>query len=312
MKARYSPYLEFDRDIWRNYRQDAPLTLTEKDLYNLHGQNEEVSLREIIEVYLPLSRLLSLYVTGTQELYNLTSRFLNHPEPKVPYIIGIAGSVAVGKSTTSRVLKALLSGWQSHPRVEIIPTDGFLFPNDELIKRNLLHRKGFPESYDLHKLIEFLSDLKAGKRSLQIPIYSHHQYDITNESQLVDQPDIVILEGLNLLQVPPLKPSHSSCLFVSDFFDFSIYVDAADAIIKQWYLERFKRFRELAKNNPDVYLYRFAQMDEVQALKHAENIWTEINELNLKENIYPYRERARLILEKGEDHKVKKVYLRKI
>lgn len=314
MNANYSPFLHFDRDKWCEFRQDTPLTLTEDEIVKLHGQYEIVSKQEIIEVYLPLSRLLSMYVQATQELYKVTGRFFNHPEPKVPYIIGIAGSVAVGKSTTSRVLKALLSHWNTHPNVEIITTDGFLYPNSLLKKYKLMHRKGFPESYDLRQLMHFLSDLKAGKRNLQVPIYSHELYDVTNEVQLIDQPDIVILEGLNLLQVPPIKKEqrNSRQLFVSDFFDFSIYVDADRQIIKQWYIDRFMYFRKISRKSPEVFMHRFSLMSEIEALEYAVEIWHEINELNLIENILPYKERARLILEKGEDHAVKKVLLRKI
>jgi type I pantothenate kinase len=309
----YSPYLEFDRTAWQGFRQDTPLPLTENDLLQLHGQNESVSWQEVTEVYLPLSRLLTMYVYAAQDLYKVTSQFLGHPEPKVPYIIGISGSVAVGKSTTSRVLKALLASCKNHPHVEIITTDGFLYPNTILEQRRVMHRKGFPESYDLRQLITFLNALKAGKRHLEIPVYSHQSYDIlTDKRQVVDQPDIVILEGLNLLQVAGAKQEQQTRVFVSDYFDFSIYVDAATEIIKKWYLERFMQFRALAQNKPETYIYRFTKMSDAEALKHAEKIWTEINELNLIENILPYKQRAQLILKKDEDHAVQKVLLRKI
>lgn len=311
MKTKYSPYLVFDRSTWREYRQDTPLPLSEEDLDALHGSYESVSLQEVIEVYLPLSRLLSMYVLAAQELYRVTAHFLGHPEPKVPYIIGISGSVAVGKSTTSRVLQALLSRWISHPHVEIITTDGFLFPNFVLEKKNIMHRKGFPESYDLKNLISFLTQLKAGKPHLKVPIYSHQIYDITNEYQKINQPDIVILEGLNLLQVANNTILQSQ-VFVSDYFDFSIYVDANTKLIKKWYLERFMQFRAQAKDIPELYLHRFSKMPDQEALEKAEEFWTKINELNLNENILPYKERARLILSKGESHAVEKVYLRKI
>lgn len=307
----YSPFLSFDRKAWHEYRQDTPLVLTETDVEMLHGQYEIVSLSEVIEIYLPLSRLLSMYISAAQDLYNVTAQFLGHPEPRVPYIIGISGSVAVGKSTTSRVLQALLSHWESHPRVEIITTDSFIYSNAELTKRQLMHRKGFPESYDLKRLITFLSELKAGKPELKVPTYSHQIYDITSHYQTINQPDIVILEGLNLLQVAANKLSQPQ-VFVSDYIDFSIYVDAKTEVIKQWYVDRFMQFRMQAKNNPELYLHQFAKMTELEASDYATQIWTQINELNLVENILPYKERAKLILYKGKNHAVENVFLRKI
>lgn len=313
MNKQYTPYLEFSRQVWRNFRQETPLTLTEQDVAKLRGQLEAVSLIEVEEIYLPLSRLLNLYVAGAQEVYQLTAEFLGHPEPRVPYIIGIAGSVAAGKSTTSRILQALLSRWPNHPRVGLITTDGFIYPNKVLKQRGLENRKGFPESYDLRALIEFLSDLKSGKPQLKIPVYSHHNYDILeNEFQLVDQPDIMIVEGLNVLQVGPVKPEQQTRVFVSDFFDFTIYVDAPTSIIKQWYLERFILFREKAKTDPEAFFHRFALWSEREAIQFAEQIWSEINETNLIENILPFRERARLILVKNMDHSVERVFLRKV
>jgi type I pantothenate kinase len=290
-----------------------PLTLTEADITKLHGRYESVSLSEVIEVYLPLSRLLSLYVTAAQDLFHVTAQFLGHPEPRVPYIIGIAGSVAVGKSTTSRVLQALLSRWDYHPNVEIVTTDGFLYPNAVLEEKNMLNRKGFPESYNLKSLITFLSELKAGKKELTVPTYSHQYYDITDEVQQIKQPDIVILEGLNLLQqTPNLAVSQKRQVFVTDYIDFSIYVDAEIPTIKQWYLERFMKFRTLAQDRPEFYLSRYANIPDHEALNLAETIWTEVNELNLKENILPYKERATLILVKDPNHQVDQVYLRKV
>lgn len=314
MKPGISPFLHFDRAKWCEYRQDAPLSLSESDIVALQGQYEVVTLKEVTEVYLPLARLLSMYVTATQELYKVTGRFLGNPAPRVPYIIGIAGSVAVGKSTTSRVLRALLSRSGMHPSVEIISTDGFLHCNMLLKKRGLMHRKGFPESYDIRRLINFLIDLKAGKQNLRVPIYSHELYDITNDFQLIAQPDIVILEGLNILQVATnfSEKKTSPRVFVSDFFDFSIYVDAESHVIKQWYLERFLYFRRMAMRKPELFMHRFSLMSEIAALNYANSVWHDINELNLEENILPYRERARLILEKAEDHTVKNVLLRKI
>lgn len=308
-----SPYLQFSRDTWRKFRKETPLTLTENDLATLHGQIEEVSLDEIADIYLPLSRLLNLYVAATQELYQVTGKFLGHSGPKVPYIIGIAGSVAVGKSTTSRILQALLSRWQNHPHIALVTTDGFLYPNAILQQRDLMNRKGFPESYDLPKLIEFLTDLKSGKSHLHVPIYSHHEYDIVPDKyEIIDRPDIVIVEGLNVLQVSPLKLEQKPRTFVSDFFDFSIYVDAQTSIIKEWFMQRFKLFRQKAKNDPKAYFYHFANISEQEAYDFAEQVWTEINEKNLNENILPFRERANLILVKDKNHAVEKVYLRKI
>lgn len=308
-----SPFLEFSRETWRGFRAHTPLTLGEEDLSQLKGQNEPVSLLEVEEIYLPLSRLLNLYVAATQDLYKVTTRFLGHPEPKVPYIIAVAGSVAVGKSTTSRILQALLSRWQNHPKVVLVTTDGYIYPNAVLEARNLMQRKGFPESYNLAALIEFLSDLKAGKPNLKVPLYSHHHYDIIpDQFQTVNHPDIVIIEGVNVLQTAFQLSAKQPQWFVSDFFDFSIYVDADKEIIKQWYLDRFLTFCYKARNDPEAFFYQFAQWSTNQALEFATSIWTEINERNLRDNILPFKRRARLILEKGQDHAVEKVYLRKI
>jgi type I pantothenate kinase len=308
-----SPYLSFDRQTWRQFRKDTPLTMSEADLKVIKGQNETVSLLEVEEIYLPLSRLLNLYVAATQQLYTVTTKFLGHPEPKVPYIIGVAGSVAVGKSTTSRILQTLLSRWQDHPRVALITTDGFLHSNAVLEQRGLTDRKGFPESYDLPTLVNFLADLKAGKQELQVPVYSHHDYDIVpGEFETLQQPDIVIIEGLNVLQIPRKKTLQQPQWFVADFFDFTIYVDAATDVIKQWYIDRFMLFRDKARHDPAAYFHRFAQWDEQRALHFAAEIWTDINERNLIENILPFKQRARLVLEKGQDHAIEQVLLRKI
>lgn len=311
--VQYSPYLTFSRHQWREFRKETPMTLSEADLNALHGQIEVVSLLEIEEVYLPLSRLLNLYIAATQGLYNVTAKFLGHPEPRVPYIIGIGGSVAVGKSTTSRVLQALLSRWQNHPRVALITTDGFLYSKAVLEQRNLMNRKGFPESYNLPLLIEFLSALKSGKPNLKVPVYSHHTYDVVpNEFETVNQPDIVIVEGLNVLQVASIKAEQKPRVFVSDFFDFTIYVDAETAIIKKWFFERYHLFRSKAKNDPEAFFHQLALLSDKEANAFAETVWREINETNLNENILPFRERAKLILHKGENHAVEKVFLRKI
>lgn len=313
MAQKHSPYLSFNRETWRKFRQDTPLTLSETDLIQLQGQNEPVSLLEVEEIYLPLSRLLNLYVTATQQLYTVTTRFLGHPEPKVPYVIGIAGSVAVGKSTTARTLQALLSRGPDHPQVVLITTDGFLYPNAILEERYLMEKKGFPESYNTRALIEFLSNLKAGKPNLQVPVYSHHYYDIVpNEFFTIDQPDIVIVEGLNVLQLPLAKNIQQPQWFVSDFFDFTLYVDAQITTIREWYIARFMTFREKARNDPKAFFHKFSQWSHAEALTFANNIWQETNARNLIENILPFKKRARLILEKAADHSVQTVLLRKL
>ncbi|AKQ33936.1 type I pantothenate kinase [Candidatus Coxiella mudrowiae] len=306
-------YLQFTREEWCNFRRDTPLTLTEDDLDKLHGHTEIVSLKEIEEIYLPLSRLLSFYVTARRALHRATGQFLGKPEPRVPYIIGVAGSVAVGKSTTSRVLKALLSRWPDHPNVEIITTDGFLYSNAKLEHKGLMGRKGFPESYDMPHLLRILNAIKSGKRKVPIPIYSHHYYDvILNEYEIIDQPDIVILEGLNILQTFTKKTDHSSKLFVSDFFDFSLFVDAEFEIIKKWYVDRVLSFWRGSFRVPDSYFHYLISLSESEVIQFAKKIWREINEVNLLKNILPFKNRAQLILEKSADHSVQRVYLRKI
>lgn len=308
----YSPYLSFDRPAWSAFKRNMPFKLTEGDLEKLQGQYESISLREVIDIYLPLSRLLNLYVTAAQKLFQVTAQFLDNPPPQVPYIIAIAGSVAVGKSTTSRVLQALLSHWDCHPQVEIVTTDGFLFPNAVLEEKNLLQRKGFPESYDLPSLINFLGDLKAGKEKLQVPVYSHEYYDIISDIQIIQRPQIVIIEGLNLLQHNSSTLNRTNRIFVSDYFDFSIYVDAKTCVIKQWYLDRFMKFRKNAINHPQLFMHQFSSMTDQEASAYAQQVWHDINELNLIQNILPYRQRAKLILHKGHTHAVEKIYLRKI
>jgi type I pantothenate kinase len=307
------PYLHFSRQEWSRLREDTPLTLTEEDLGELRGLNERVSLREVEEVYLPLSRLLDLYVTASQALYQATARFLGHSTARVPYVIGIAGSVAVGKSTTARIIQALLARWPAHPAVDLVTTDGFLLPNRVLEERGLMRRKGFPESYDVRRLLRFVSDLKAGRADVSSPVYSHLTYDIVpGEEVVVRQPDIVILEGLNVLQSGSGPRGRPQPAFVSDFFDFSLYVDAEAEHVRRWYLERFFTLRNTAFQAPASYFHRYARLKDAEAEEVASGLWREINEVNLRENILPTRERARLVLRKGSDHSVEEVRLRKI
>lgn len=302
----YSPYVDFDRAAWAELRNSTPLTLTESDLCELQGINEQLSMDEVVAIYLPLSRLLNLYIAATQTLHRATDTFLGRPSAKVPFIIGIAGSVAVGKSTTARILQALLSRWPDHPKVDLVTTDGFLYPNAVLEARGLMNRKGFPESYNQRALLQFIADVKSGRPEVTAPVYSHLSYDIVpGEMIVVRQPDIVILEGLNVLQV-------GKRLSVSDFFDFSIYVDADEALLKTWYVARFLRLRETAFRDPASYFRHFAELPEAEAIRIAKQIWDEINGRNLRENILPTRERATLILTKGEQHRIERVRLRKL
>lgn len=308
-----SAYLTFSRQEWRGFRCDTPLTLTESDLDALHGQIETVSLKEVEEIYLPLSRCLSFYVTAMQTLHQATQQFLGKPEPKVPYIIGVAGSVAVGKSTTSRILQALLSRWPNHPRVSLVTTDGFLYPNHILEAQDILNKKGFPESYDVTALKQFLIDVKSGKDTVNAPVYSHQLYDILpHEYVTVSKPDILILEGLNILQSGAQKTGQQSTLFISDFFDFSIFVDADVAIIKEWYIHRVVKFSQTAFKNPNAHFHYLSKMHPEAVVQFAENVWTDINELNLFQNILPCRDRAQLILKKDRNHAVEEVKLRKL
>jgi type I pantothenate kinase len=306
--AGISPYVSFTREEWAGLGSNLPVPLTEADLLDLRGLNEEVSLQEVADIYIPLARLLSLHVEAAQGLHQVTEAFLGGLPAKTPYVIGIAGSVAAGKSTTARILQAVLTRWPSHPRVDLITTDGFLFPNEVLIQRGLMERKGFPESYDLRRLISFVGELKSGRSPLAAPVYSHLRYDvIPGLEQTVVSPDIVILEGLNVLQTGAGAP-----VFISDFFDFSIYVDASLENLRDWYSERFLKLRDTVFQDPDSYFHRFAGISETEAMDLALQIWTEINERNLKENIEPTRERASLILEKGTAHSVSSVRLRRL
>lgn len=305
-----SPYMHFTREEWRQYRGDTELLLTEEELATLRGFNESISIKEAEDIYLPLSRLLHLYVTETQSLHTTTNRFLHKSAPKVPYIIGVSGSVAVGKSTTSRILQTLLSRWPNHPKVALVSTDGFLYPGRVLEAKGLMPRKGFPESYDRQALLQFLSDLKSGKPSVSMPVYSHEFYDTTDELIHIHSPDILIIEGLNILQTGDISSTRR--VYASDFIDFNIFVDSPVDIIKSWFLERFRAFREKARNRPDLFFYQFANMPDEEAFAFALHVWETVNAPNLHKNILPYKFRAELILEKGADHGIEHVYLKKI
>lgn len=309
----FSPYALYSREEWARLRADTPMPLTEAELENLSGLTERISTDEVVEIYLPLSRLLNLYVESTQALHASTMNFLRKGDSKMPFIIGLAGSVAAGKSTTARVLRALLARWPSHRRVDLVPTDGFLFPNAVLEERGLLERKGFPESYDLTRLLNFLADVKSGKERVEAPVYSHLIYDVLPDQKLVvERPDIVIVEGLNVLQPAKLPKDGQAIPYVSDFFDFSIYIDAAEELVEAWYVERFMRLRQTAFRDPASYFHRYAALSEEEALATGLSIWRTINLVNLRENILPTRQRADLILRKGEGHAVETVALRKL
>ncbi len=311
--AALSRYIVFERLEWAKLRGATPLTLEEADLERLRGINESLSLQEVEDAYLPLSRLLNLYVAASQELYRVTDVFLGRPASKVPYVIGIGGSVAVGKSTTARVLRELLARWPNHPRVDLVTTDGFLFPNAVLETRGLMTRKGFPESYDTRLLVHFLGDIKAGRPEVKAPVYSHQVYDIVpGEHQTVREPDIVIIEGLNVLQSGGTAAGKRPQVFVSDFFDFSIYVDADESDIRHWYVERFLKLRETVFRDPASYFHKYAALSVEEAKAEAIRIWETINGPNLRQNIEPTRERAHLLLGKGPGHVVSEIKLRKI
>jgi len=306
----YSPYTEFNRNEWADLKKyQTTLPLTKAELEQLKGLNEEVSIQEVEDIYLPLTHFIDLYAGASRELNRLTASFLKKEAHHAPYIIGIGGSVAVGKSTTARLLQAMLARGKGHPKVDLVTTDGFLYPNAVLQEKGIMNRKGFPESYDIKSLIQFMGDVKSGKPEVMAPVYSHLAYDvIAGEENAICQPDILIIEGINVLQVKKETP-----LLVSDFFDFSIYIDAEEEHIRHWYIERFKLLRNTAFQNENSFFHsRFANLGEDEAVLTASQIWKDINAKNLHENILPTKGRARLILKKEADHSIQRIQLRKL
>ncbi|MFD1253876.1 Pantothenate kinase [Devosia equisanguinis] len=307
------PYRHFTKQQWSDLRNGQPMTLGEADIERLRSLTDPISLAEAEEIYLPLSRLLSYYVEAIQGLHHVSTRFLNAPNDKVPFIIGVAGSVAVGKSTTSRILQALLSRWPSSPKVDLVTTDGFLHPNRVLEERGLMQRKGFPESYDRARFVNFLADIKSGKGKVAVPVYSHLVYDVVpGEEVIIDRPDILIVEGLNILQPGDLPRDGAPILFASDFIDFSIYIDADVEDLRDWYITRFFRLRDTAFRDPTSFFRKFSEMSEEEAGAFGRNVWETINLPNLLENVLPTRSRADLVLKKGRDHRVEEVKLRRL
>jgi type I pantothenate kinase len=308
-----SPYRTFSRAEWASLRSDTPMTLTAGEVARLRSLNDRLDLAEVEDIYLPLSRLLSLYVAATQRLFRAQQGFLGTEDVQMPYVIGVGGSVAVGKSTTARVLEALLARWPNTPKVDLVTTDGFLYPNAVLEREGLMERKGFPESYDLPTLLRFLSDIKAGRRPARAPVYSHLVYDVMpNHWKEVDHPDILIVEGLNVLQAARLPKDGKAIPFVSDFFDFSIYIDADEDLLLRWYVDRFLTLRGTAFRDPMSYFHRYSKLSDEQAVETATSIWTRINLVNLRENILPTRQRADLILVKAANHAIEQVSLRRL
>ncbi len=311
----FAPWQHFTARQWARMRQETPLVLSEDELAHLRGRGEVVSLREVEQIYLPLSRLLNLHVHSAQGLYRVTHDFLHcsasAPAVKTPYIIGIAGSVAVGKSTTARILRTLLSRWDDHPQVALITTDGFLYPAAHLRRHRLMERKGWPESFDRAALLKFVAQVKSGSGKAYAPVYSHAAYDIIpGKKTEIARPDILIIEGLNVLQGPPAE--QAGTLMVSDFFDFSIYLDAAEPAIRQWYIDRFMELRHTAFRDPAAYFHQYAKVSAEEALAQAEKFWDDINAPNLRRNILPTRERADLILHKDSSHAIREVWMRKL
>jgi type I pantothenate kinase len=308
-----SPYRVFSRGEWARLREDTPMTLEPGEIARLRSLHDRLDISEVEDIYLPLSRLLSLYVAATQRLFRAQQGFLGTEDAKMPYIIGVGGSVAVGKSTTARVLQALLARWPNVPKVDLITTDGFLYPNAILDREGLMEKKGFPESYDLPALLRFLSDIKAGRRQVLAPVYSHLVYDVVPNVWIeIDRPDILIIEGLNVLQTGPPPGGGKAVPFVSDFFDFSVYLDAEEEVLKSWYVSRFLTLRDTAFADPKSYFHRYARLGDDETVVTATSIWNRINLVNLRENILPTRLRADLILNKGDSHEVEEVALRRL
>lgn len=309
----YSAYVVFDRDDWAGLRSNTPLSLSEHDLAALQGVNEQVSMKDVVEIYLPLSRLLNLHFRSARLLGGVRDEFLGHFFEPRPYVIGIAGSVAVGKSTFARTLQAVLARWPDHPSVALVTTDGFLYPNATLDERGLMRRKGFPESYDRRRMVEFLASIKAGEAHASAPIYSHQSYDIVpGQHQRVERPDILIFEGLNVLQVGSTEGGPAPSVIVSDFFDFSLYLDADESDIEGWYVQRFLRLQRTVFQDPRSYFHHYKDLSPDEAIKVAQGIWRDINLRNLRENIEPTRERANVVLRKRADHLVGEIWLRRI